>query len=64
MDWFNHLGIQAGNFITSAFGGTMLRVGKNYIKNFNLHYFYLKEEVSLLQSDTKYSGVDGPYILD
>lgn len=57
MDWFNHFGIQAGNFITDAFGGTMLRIGDNYIKNFNVHYPYLKEEASLLQSATKHSGV-------
>jgi len=56
MDWFNHFGIQAGNFETNAFGGTMFRVGKNYIRNFNLHYPPLKEEASLLCLDDSHSG--------
>ena len=28
MDWFNHFGIQVGNFETNVFGGTMFRIGK------------------------------------
>jgi len=51
MDWFNHCGLQVGNFATDAFAGTMFRVGKNYKKNFNLHYPYLKEEASLIKLD-------------
>ena len=57
MDWFNHFGIQVGNFETNAFAGTMFRVGKNYIRNFNLHYPYLKEEASLLYLDDRHSGI-------
>ncbi len=57
MDWFNHFGVQVGNFETNAFGGTMFRVGKNYIRNFNLHYPYLKEEASMLCFDDKHSGL-------
>ncbi|WP_297440287.1 lipid A deacylase LpxR family protein [Sulfurimonas sp.] len=49
LDWFNHLGFQAGNFVTDLFGSTIIRVGKNYIHNFNVHYPYLKEEASLLK---------------
>ena len=56
MDWFNHFGVQAGNFETNAFGGTMFRIGKNYIRNFNLHYPYLKEEASLLCLDDRHRG--------
>jgi len=56
MDWFNHFGVQVGNFQTNAFGGTMFRVGKNYIKNFNLHYPYLKEEASMLCLDDRHNG--------
>lgn len=56
MDWFNHFGLQAGNFVTDIFGGTIIRIGDNYIKNFNLHYPYLKEEASLLRLDEKHHG--------
>ncbi len=56
MDWFNHFGIQAGNFETDAFFGTMFRVGDNYIRNFNLHYPYLKEEASLLVLEKNHKG--------
>jgi len=56
MDWFNHFGIQVGNFQTNAFGGTMFRVGDNYVRNFNLHYPYLKEEASLLCLNKKHNG--------
>jgi len=57
MDWFNHFGVQAGNFETNAFGGTMFRIGNNYIRNFNLHYPYLKEEASLLRLDNNHLGI-------
>lgn len=53
MDWFNHFGLEAGNFSTNTFAGTMFRIGKNYRKNFNVHYPYLKEEASLLRLDTQ-----------
>jgi len=56
MDWFNHFGVQVGNFQTNAFGGTMFRVGDNYVRNFNLHYPYLKEEASLLCLNKKHNG--------
>jgi lipid A 3-O-deacylase len=56
MDWFNHCGFEAGNFLTNAFTGTMFRVGENYIQNFNTHYPYLKEEASLLRLTTKHRG--------
>ncbi|MEA2099737.1 MAG: lipid A deacylase LpxR family protein [Campylobacterota bacterium] len=55
-DWFNHYGIQVGNFTTDAFMGTMFRTGYNYPSNFNLHYPYLKEEASLLQICKKQTG--------
>ena len=42
-DWFNHVGFQAGNFITDGFGGTMFRIGQNYINNFNVNYPYFIE---------------------
>ena len=57
MDWFNHFGIQAGNFVADVFGGSILRIGDNYVRNFNLHYPYLKEEASLLRLDTEHRGV-------
>jgi hypothetical protein len=57
VDWFNHFGVQAGNFETNAFGGTMFRIGNNYIRNFNLHYPYLKEEASLLRLNNKHCGL-------
>lgn len=56
MDWFNHFGFQAGNFTTDAFAGTMFRFGKNYYKNFNVHYPYLREEASLLHVDKTHKG--------
>jgi len=77
MDWFNHYGTEVGNFSTNIFAGTMFRVGDNYIKNFNIHYPYLREEASLLdickkQTDFGWSlsvGINGEllaysYILD
>jgi hypothetical protein len=56
MDWFNQVGFEFGNFSTDVFGSSMFRIGKNYIKNFNLHYPYLKEEASLLRLNTKHRG--------
>lgn len=52
-DWFNHAGVTLGNFNTSLFAGTMFRFGQNYIKNFNIHYPYLKEEASLIRLNKK-----------
>jgi hypothetical protein len=49
MDWFNHTGVEAGNFDISAFVGTMFRIGDNYAQNFNVGYPYLKEEAGLLE---------------
>lgn len=57
MDWFNHFGVQAGNFVTDIFGGSIFRIGNNYVRNFNLHYPYLKEEASLLRLNDKHSGL-------
>lgn len=56
MDWINHFGVQAGNFKTGAFAGTVFRVGQNYIENFNISYPYLKEEASSLRSYGKHYG--------
>ncbi len=56
MDWFNQSGFEVGNFSTDIFAGTMFRVGQNYIKNFNVHYPYLREEASLLQLEKKHKG--------
>ncbi len=56
MDWFNHYGLQVGNFITDVFAGTMFRIGDNYIENFNVHYPYLREEATLLQLAKKHRG--------
>jgi len=55
-DWFNHFGANIGNFKTSAFVGTAFRIGKNYAKNFNVHYPYLKEEALLLPVDKSHKG--------
>jgi len=49
-DWFNQIGIQAGNYMTDCFFSTAFRFGKNYSNNFNAHYPYLREEASLLKS--------------
>lgn len=49
MDWFNHIGFEAGNFNISTFVGTMFRIGDNYAQNFNVGYPYLKEEAGLLE---------------
>ena len=56
MDWFNHFGIQVGNYTTDAFAGTVFRLGQNYIENFNISYPYLKEEASSLRSYGKHHG--------
>lgn len=48
MDWFNHFGLNVGNYTTDTYAGTTFRIGKNYKKNFNLHFPYLKEEASLI----------------
>jgi len=55
-DWFNHYGVSLGNFDVSAFGGTAIRIGQNYVENFNAHYPYLKGESNLLPSDTLKHG--------
>jgi hypothetical protein len=56
MDWFNHIGFEIGNFNINGFGGTMFRIGDNYIQNFNVHYPYLKEEAGLLEVEKKCHG--------
>lgn len=56
MDWFNHFGLEGGNYKTAAFAGTVFRLGQNYIENFNISYPYLKEEASLLRSYGKHHG--------
>lgn len=56
IDWFNHFGATLGNFNTTAFGGSILRLGKNYAKNFNTHYPYLADEASLIELDTHHEG--------
>ena len=50
-DWFNHYGVNLGTFDVSVFGGTVIRIGNNYIQNFNTHYPYLKSEANLLRCD-------------
>ncbi len=55
-DWFNHVGFQAGNFVTDGFGGTTLRVGQNYINNFNVNAPYFKEEAALIQLQKAHHG--------
>jgi len=55
-DWFNHYGLTLGNFNTSVFAGSTLRIGQNYVQNFNVHYPYLKGEANLLDSDTLKNG--------
>ncbi|NPA66396.1 MAG: lipid A deacylase LpxR family protein [Epsilonproteobacteria bacterium] len=56
IDWFNHIGFQAGNFLLNGFIGSTFRIGYNYIKNFNLHYPYLKEDSSMLIIDDVEKG--------
>ena len=55
-DWFNHYGITFGNFNISAFAGSVIRIGQNYIQNFNTHYPYLKGESNLLDADRLKDG--------
>jgi lipid A 3-O-deacylase len=50
-DWFNQYGFMLGNYETSLFASSMYRIGQKYPLNFNVHYPYLKEDVSLLQID-------------
>ncbi len=56
MDWFNHAGVQIGNYVSDLFAGTMFRFGKNYTQNFNVHYPYLREEASFLHVDKPHKG--------
>ena len=56
MDWFNHFGTQVGNFTTDVFAGSVLRIGKNYIESFNVHYPYLREEASIIQLEKRHKG--------
>jgi len=56
IDWFNHFGMQMGNFKTDAFAGTVFRLGQNYVENFNISYPYLKEEASSLRPYGKHHG--------
>jgi len=55
-DWFNHAGVSLGNFNTSALGGTAFRVGDNYVRNFNQHYPYLREEATLVDISRQHKG--------
>jgi len=56
MDWFNQIGLEVGNFTTDAFVTTIFRVGQNYIRNFNVHYPYLREEAAILKLDDDHKG--------
>lgn len=56
VDLFNQAGFEVGNFRTNIFASSMFRIGKNYTKNFNTHYPYLREEASLIQVDKKHKG--------
>ena len=49
MDWFNHFGVELGNFNTNAFFGTVFRIGDNYGRSFNVHSPLLNEEASMVQ---------------
>ena len=55
-DWFNHYGVTLGNFNTSAFAGSAIRIGENYSQNFNAHYPYLKGQANLLDVDSLKHG--------
>ena len=55
-DWFNHCGASVGNFYVSAFAGSAIRIGHNYVKNFNVHYPYLRGEANLIQVDSLKHG--------
>ena len=56
MDWFNHFGFQAGNYMTSLFAGTVFRLGQNYMENFNVSYPILNEEASMLHPYGEHHG--------
>lgn len=56
MDWTNHYGAQLGNNKIDAYANTMFRIGHNYIQNFNMHYPYLKEDVSLINPGSMHYG--------
>lgn len=56
MDWFNNFGLEAGNYRTAAFAGTVFRLGQNYSENFNISYPYMKEEALLLRAYGKHHG--------
>lgn len=56
MDWTNHYGAQFGNNKIDAYASTMFRAGDNYIQNFNMHYPYLKEDVSLINPGKIHHG--------
>ena len=47
-DWFNNGVVSLGNFDTSALIGTVFRIGRNYVRNFNEHYPCLREEATLV----------------
>jgi lipid A 3-O-deacylase len=49
-DWFNQIGMQLGDYTTDIFISSAFRFGKNYSNSFNVHYPYLREESSLLQT--------------
>jgi len=53
---FNHYGGTLGNFNVSAFGGSIIRIGQNYVRNFNAHYPFLKGEANLIGVDTPKHG--------
>jgi len=55
-DWFNHYGATFGNFNISAFAGSVIRIGQNYVLNFNAHYPYLKGEANLIGVDSSKHG--------
>ena len=55
-DWFNHYGVTFGNFNVSAFAGSVIRIGQNYVQNFNTNYPYLKGEANLLDADSLKDG--------
>ena len=56
IDWFNHVGIQVGNFVDNIFWGSTFRIGKNYAKNFNLHYPYLTEQITQFTLNKEHKG--------
>ena len=56
MDWTNHYGAQLGNNKIDTFANTMFTIGHNYIQNFNMHYPYLKEDISLINPGKLHHG--------